>query len=418
MRTATLAVPATLLAILAMAGSALAFTNVTVLGESGQPVKGARLTLPDGKEVGTTDDRGQARLELGAGTHTIVVESGKTRVERQYTEPPGGAGNVTWQIPASAAAPQPSPDRFSLEGFGGAAFFDLPTIEYGTLVTSSIIGTEEKILRSEDSPTGWLAGFDFEFPITPNGALTGQIRYERTETDASRSIPVGGSPVAQVYFDRAPNEATAVGLGATGADVTIDTTFSRFAVYVEYMHDMNHCFKLDSSPLHVKAGGGLAYFRSWLSHDARQTSPTFSGIFSDAQIDSTTNIVGPNLGLALEYRLAKFSFELETHLLPGVAFGSGTAEQDNRCNLCASAQQAFTVKREQERSDFGLVTGLTARLAYSVTDRLQIGLTGGYDYTNTLYTWKIPVSPVEQPAKLDRKSTSTGFAGVSLRWSF
>lgn len=406
-------------AVLATAGGALAHTDVTVLTETGQPVRGAKLTLPDGKEVATTDDRGRARLDLGPGTHTIVVVSGRTRVERRYTETPGVAGNVTWQVPAAPAAPGPWTGMFSLEPSAAAALFDLPTIKYGTLVTSPIIGTEEKIVESDDSPVGWSLGVDLALPITPNGAVTARVRWEQAETEASRSIPVGGSPVALVYIDRAPNGATAVGLGASGAEVNVDTTFRRLAAGGGYMHDMNHCFGWGDGPVRLKLGGGIAYFGSWLSHDAMQTSPQFAGVFSDAELDATTHIVGPSLDVGVELlRRRPVSLELSTYVVPGVAFGSGTARQDNRCNVCPAPQQAFTIKREEDRTDFGLVVGVGARLAYSVTERFQVGVTGGWEYANTLYNWNVPVSPVEQPARLERESTSTGFAGVFVRWTF
>jgi hypothetical protein len=320
-------------------------------------------------------------------------------------------------------APAPGVPGFYASGGTGAAFItDLPRLQYGTLViVPGVAGSEQAIVETDSEIVGWRLALGVDVPVSRAGSVSAEFAYRQAEADASASVPVGSTSVAIVYFDQAPNGVRAIGLGSTGADVEVESTFSKIAFYARYSHDVGDLFGARSDRWQVRAGAGLGFQRIALSHDASQTSPTFTGIRSDAEIDSQTIIVGPRFDLGLAYRwdLSRpVSLGIDGYVVPGVAFGSGTAEQHNRCDLCAAPQRDFTVERESDRSDFGLIAGFTGRVGVSLTDRLQLGVEGGWERTGTVYSWQVPISPLEQPARLEQKSADVGFVGVYVRWAF
>jgi len=344
-------------------------------------------------------------------------------------EGPRGAG-LGVPFPGSAGfgstGPVPGAPGFYANLGTGAAFIDVPTVTYGTIVNvPGVFGTETPVARSDGGLAGWRLALGMDVPITRQGTVSGQIAYRHAEEEASAGVDVGGPRVATVYFDRAPNGSTGVSLGQTGADVKIESVFSKLAFYAQYSHDVTDLLLGAPARGHdghqARIGLGLAFQRVDLSHDAVQTSRTFNDIRSSADIDGETHVVGPRLEAGLSCRMdwgVPFSFGIEGYVVPGYAFGSGTARQRSICPLCPAAERDLTIARDQDRSGFALIAGFTGRVAVDVTDRIQLGVEGGFEHTNTLYSWRIPVSPVEQPARLGSDSLDVGFVGVSVRWAF
>jgi hypothetical protein len=204
-----------------------------------------------------------------------------------------------------------------------------------------------------------------------------------------------------------------VALGATGADVRIDSRVDQFEFDTIYRHNFTPMLDLQ-----ITGGVGVGYRRWTMWHGGEQTSPTFPGIRSEIEIDSETHIFGPVFEGGLGWRANRWlSLRFSAFLLPGWGYGSGTARQRNLCNLCAAALRDFTIEIDEDKSDFALVGGLTGQIGVSLTDRLQIGVMGGYEWTKT-YAWDIPESPLEQPARLQRDPAGGARVGAFLRYTF
>lgn len=58
-----------------------------------------------------------------------------------------------------------------------------------------------------------------------------------------------------------------------------------------------------------------------------------------------------------------------------------------------------------------VVAGVNGRVGYTVTD-LQVAVEGGFKYTGDVHTWQIPVSPLQQPARLKKEAVEVGTVGV------
>jgi hypothetical protein len=381
---------------------------------------------PAPRTVTTDPATGTVRIEVDAGKRITVTPRDPNVTGSPVTRTvPATPTVIAFPVRPAMASRQPFPGFAGSEPGQpgpairgvvpwleiGAWFGNVPRVNYGTVIPGAA-GSEASIAKSDDTPTGPRFGLGVDVPVTRNGSLGLRGSFQFTDDDSSASVPVGGQNVAQVYFERF-NGSGGLALGQTGADVKIETKTTQFAFDALYRHNFT-----PMSEVQLTGGLGIGYRRWTMWHEAEQTSPTFAGIRSEAEIDSETHIVGPIFEGGVGWRASRWlSLGLTGFVLPGWRHGCGTAEQQNVCNVCATPQRDFTLEIDEHESGFGLVGGLTGQVGVALTDRLQIGVIGGYEWTKT-YAWDLPESPLEQPARLEREPTGSGRVGVFLRYVF
>ena len=375
--------------------------------------------------VKTDPATGTARIDVEVGKRITVSPRDPSYTGAPVTHTVTGPTTLGVPVRPAIAASQPfpgsagsQPDYVPRFGFIpwneiGAMFANLPRVNYGTAIPGGA-GSEVPIVRSDDSIPGPRVGVGVDVPVTARGSLSARLSYAHSSDTTTGGVAVGGFGVAQVYL--APfNNSTGVALGATGANVKIESEAHRLDLDLLYRHAF---YTSPTGAFQFTGGLGIGYRRWSQSHEASQTSPVFLGIHSNAEIESETNIIGPLFEIGVAWRPTRdLSLGLTGTLLPGYGFGSGSADQRNFCNLCPAAQQAFRIEVEDDKSDFALAGGLAGRIGYSVTDWLQLGVTGGYELQKN-YSWDIPESPLEQPARLQRRPAGAGFVGAYIRFTF
>jgi hypothetical protein len=302
----------------------------------------------------------------------------------------------------------------------GVAFFDATSVGYGSQRTGAA-GTEGYIAETSSHSTGYRLAADGGAALGDRAEVVGHAAYRHADFEGNGFVPVGGATVATTYFNRAPNGSTGIDQGTNGANTSVHGNISKYEVDVAYRMNINTQLGWSEERPKLKAGIGIGFRRFEFSYMAEQTSPTFDGVHSKAWIDGTTNFIGPRIDSSIAFDVpaaVPFKIEIAGYVIPGYRWGDGRAKQRSLCDVCGADEQNLKIVVERNRSGFGLVAGVTGRVAIDLTDDLQLGFEGGYEFTNAVNSWKIPKGPFEAPADLATEPVKIGYVGVNLRLSF
>jgi hypothetical protein len=354
MRTLMTGLLAAGLAVLVTAGSALAFTNVTVLTEGGQPVKNAMLTLPDGKAVGTTDDNGRARLDLGRGKHVINIESAYTApVRRSFVEPEQGEGNVTFRVPLRSSIGANNPP------FGTVAVGP----KYQGSWHTSLTPTLRRLIDTTPAAT---------FPITASRAdlaaaernIEQTLRVDEALADVAIGLPrftlldcmtlspgvsvgLGSNSLRYEETDRSnrANDFKATGTG-------FSWNFNLEGMVSPVPHD-GHAWMNDGFVrFGYGRGGGSADVDVSPRTDLRGTSPAGTIIEQEGDFRWTTEDVYAHIGRGF------FRNRVTPYVGAGWQRRTTTFELESRTNVLGLGDVNRKVRRETEDEDWRGVAGV------------------------------------------------------------
>jgi hypothetical protein len=295
-------------------------------------------------------------------------------------------------------------------GFGSTSG---PRVTGGTYIDLSNV--DHPVTYSKDNLTGPVfKGFG------TYGPFYGYISYGDFRGSANGSVPVGMYNVGSFYIYPF-NNSNGVGFGAAGLSSQIDSHVRQFDLAFGGLIPITQTNNNGAFPTQVVGKVGIDYSYIGTSHTSWETTPTYSGIYSMENYDSSQNFIAPrfNVDLFLGDRLKPgvFGF-IGGGIAPGYTWANLSAFQHNVCNLCPPVQQDFTLSRDSSENGFAFKAGLTAGVGYNVTDSLSMGLYGNVEYLSKVYSWEVPYTANNTPIHVTSHSQTTWSVGGGFAYRF
>jgi hypothetical protein len=254
--------------------------------------------------------------------------------------------------------------------------------------------------------------------------------YNTASGSANGSVAAGTDNVAQTYI--VPNPAsgsTGILAGATGQAVTVDTS----------IHTYNWAagIQVDTSPVPLANGVagppaavlipsfdiGLRYQRLAREDRVSQQSLTFADLSSVTNLDATSDFLAPSFGVGL--RAIPTGPEgpfgsVRGMVAPGVLWTDASASQFSQCGPCGagSPERDVSLRRDFDDSKFSVIAGVSAEIGYQFNPNLKLSVLGSYEYMSHVPVLDIPITPTEQPVRLDYGPGHAWQAGARLTLQF
>jgi hypothetical protein len=309
----------------------------------------------------------------------------------------------------------------------GAIWTRPPQVQGGTRFDAAT-GTEFGILKSDRTLTGPSGTLYAQFPMPASNSRWGDyshvnisISYSRFDGSAQGSVPIGGDNVAQTYIIPNPvSGSTGIFAGATGQSVNIQSNGHYFdAVFGLVGMPVSRFFLAremagETDGVRFQAGFGLRYRNSSIEHGINQQSLTFPGVNSVIDLEVNSNFVAPNLSFGANIMPSGSSgmyFGAMAFVAPGVLITNANATQNSRCNVCPAAEQNITLGRDFSSTSFAAMMGVDVKVGYQVNPAFTVQLEGGYQYMTRADSFSVPITPTEQPIRLDHGSSSSAHIG-------
>lgn len=329
------------------------------------------------------------------------AEPGKAEAPKEPAKTGTGSA-VPNQPPEPPKAPADSPDqghgsvptlKFNGEVFANVAL--MPQFGAGTAIN----GGRHSIVDSPGTLTGAGINFGVDIPTTLNAFGTGtepwwsiNIGFARATGRSSGELAPGAATTGFDYIQ--PNPASGVifiNHFLNGQIVYIDS--ERNQLDVEVLHNVKWRMTLNTmipaTPVEASAGVGFQFRAIWDSHQVNQSIINFPDVTSFLNLDSSTFFIAPKIMLRGEYEVGRFEFYVGAYFAPGLAIGSGRAEQHARCPVCAASEQSVNLSREDSFVKFAINTGARAWVSYEVTPAVKARAFVGYDYFSNTARWQL-----------------------------
>lgn len=354
--------------------------------------------------------------------------------EAPKTEPgnaePAKTGTGTGTGTTPGQAPKPPSDspgqghgsvptlKFNGEVFANVAL--MPQFGAGTAIN----GGRHSIVESPGTISG--AGFNLglDIPTTLNAFGTGMepswsinIGFARATGRSSGELAPGAATTGFDYI--APNPASGlhfINHFLNGQVVYIDS--ERNQLDAEILHNVKWQMTLNTmipaTPVEASAGVGFQFRAIWDSHQVNQSIINFPDVTSTLNLGSSTYFIAPKLMVRGEYEVGRFEFYVGAYVAPGLVFGSGHAEQQARCSVCAASEQSVNLSRDDSFVKFAVNTGARAWVSYELTPAVKARAFVGYDYFSNTARWQLDPGN----AYLKGGSTGTWRMGLGLTMRF
>jgi hypothetical protein len=293
-----------------------------------------------------------------------------------------------------------------------------------------VSGTEVGIIKSQKYMTGESGAFSGQTAV-PNGLWGDRLQfhsmYGRFNGSAQGSVPIGGGNVAQTYIEPLPGGSTGIFAGNTGQTVNIQSKGQQFDTMVALIGAMPVTAFLVSQgqagvpQVRFETGFGFRYRYFNTEHSIDQQSLTFPGVHSNIDLKVNSHFFAPNFSFGanvLPSGPSGMFYGSSVFVAPGVLVTNAEATQNSRCNLCPIAEQVVDLSRRFNSSEFSAVVGVDAKFGWQINPSLKIQVEGGYQHTTNTQFFSVPITPVQQPIKLDDGSSGRAHIALSLRYAF
>jgi hypothetical protein len=340
--------------------------------------------------------------------------------------PPPPPPTPTPDAPGHGSAIPPSMPGGMLASWGekwalgvtlGYQLQQVPVVDLGTLVAGAP-GEEEAAVESEENLSTVLAGIGMETPF-------GTIHFEYAGGEASESAtePVGGLPVAFVYYQ--PNSGGVLGLntGPNGGEFDLKAELDRFGF--RYRLPFTFCDEEDEEGFIESswvAGPAFAFIRSEVDYRGSAMSINFPGISSTTRQEVDENRYG--LGGFAGYRRA-FGYSIVGTVEIDVDLYYRDADlrsrQQNFCGEPGCPPAAtFTANNRDSDSAFTWGAGFQVGLDYSPIEHSLLGLRLGYRYLGATAQLHNPTSTIDfdRPPHLGKEDVSGFQVGLRYQYAF
>jgi opacity protein-like surface antigen len=325
---------------------------------------------------------------------------------------PGDTGRSQAQAPA-AAAYTPWEEKWGVSLGVGYAEVETPQVDSGTLVTGA--------------PGSEIAGVETEEDVKDvsfNPVLTtpwGNLEFTYFDGDGSEraSEPVGGLPVAFVYYQPAVSGSLGLNTGPNGGvfrgknDVT--TYYFRYQLPFNFHESSTNSYYSEVGPTLF---GGNTDYCYW----ARTQSINLPGIFSETHqsVDEQRyglGLRGTHLHRITPNIVGRFVLDIDGYYRDSELH----SRQDNVCSApgCPSAN-TFTARNHDGDSGFSFGVGFKTGLDYAFTENLTLGMEFDYRYRHDTAALKNPTSTIDfdRPPHLDTTGVNSWGIGVRLSYTF
>ena len=274
--------------------------------------------------------------------------------------------------------------------------------------TYDLLNVDHPVTYSKDNLTGPVIKAFGNY-----GPFYGYISYGDFRGSANGSVPIGMYNVGLFYIYPF-NGSNGVGLGAAGLYSQIDSHVRQFDLAFGRFIPIAQTNNGGAFQTQIVAKVGIVYSYIGTSHTSWENTPTFNGIYSMENYDSSRNFIAPGFNVDLflgdRSKSGLFGF-VGGQFAPGYTWANLSAFQHNWCDLCPAAQQDFTLSRDFHESSFAFKAGLTAGVGFNVTDRLSLGLYGNVEYFNKVYGWDVPYTANNTPIQATYHSQTTWSVG-------
>lgn len=368
-----------------------------------------------------------ALFQLARDLEAAAAELFKHCVEPAKTDPPKtGAGSTQPNKPPEPPkAPASSPDHGSVPNFkfNGELFANVNWVSQfgaGTVIN----GGRHAIVDSPGTLTG--AGFrmGLDLPSRMNPFGTGRdpwwsidVGFARATGSTSGAVAPGAATTGFDYIR--PNPASGLVFLShflNGQVVTIDS--ERNQLDVEVLHNVKWQMTLNTmipaTPIETSLGIGMQFRAIWDTHKVNQSIINVPDVTSIIDLDSSTYFIGPKIMGRAEYEMGRWEFYVGAYVSPGLAIGSGRAEQQARCPVCAASEQSVNLGASDSFVRFAVNAGARAWVSYAITPAVTARAFAGYDYFSHAARWQLDPGN----AQLRTGSAGTFRVGVGLSLRF
>jgi opacity protein-like surface antigen len=295
----------------------------------------------------------------------------------------------------------------------GYAEFETPQVDSGTLVTGTP-GSEKKGVETE----AYLSDVFFGLALT---GKMGKLEFTYFDGDGSEraSEPVGGLPVAFVYYEPAASGSLGLNTRSNGGVFRgkneVTTYYFRYQLPFNFHESSTNSYYSEVGPTLF---GGNTDYCYW----ARTQSINLSGIFSETHqsVDEQhygLGIRGTHLHRLTDYIIGRFVLDIDGYYRDSDLH----SRQDNVCSApgCPPAN-TFTARNDDSDSGFSWGVGVKAGLDYAFTENWALGMEFNYRYRHDTAALKNPTSTIDfdRPPHLDTTGVNAWGIGIRLSYTF
>lgn len=344
----------------------------------------------------------------------------KSAYDRLSTQPP-------------QRCPPPDTPVVVFSASGGASQLRVSSISGGT----QFVGTEVAIVDSDGTLTGGFGQASLNIPIQnlplfvglPVDTFTISGRFEQVSGSSSGFVPSAGNPVA--FTNLFPNPATGstgILLGAIGQNVVIDTEVDHFDFYAGFSRGLLTAggpALLADAPLvnNIVVGLGLRGGVRRREDNILQSTVLFSDFLrQQINVDVQTVFVGPQISAGVGRAPAGGSgvfWSVNGYLAPTVTFTDARFSQSTLCTLCPLAgDRDYRLNSDISDTGFSLIAGGGFSVGFRFSPGTSLAAYASYEYVGQVGTGFVPITPSQQPPRIENDSISAGRFGVRFVSTF
>ena len=301
--------------------------------------------------------------------------------------------------------------------FAGVESVDVGRVGLGTVIGG---GTERALLKSDDRISGANVGVGFGHRIGDlgwfrNARLVASFNYlDASDSDAADE-PIGGRPVAITYHQRAPNNSTGLGLGATGLSARQDVDIAGYRAMVGIA---SRIALTQSRKTGFRPFVGLKYERMEQEFSGVLRSLTFNDITSTTSQTLTDDYFGPSFGGYFDLKCDDTAFMIGGKIDLLHRWSRFDSVQQNRCGACAAPENAFDAVRSDRDTGFTLGGEFLVGVNHRLLPNLSLGAVTGVRYRDERAVVINPESPAQGTVRFGTDSATDGFIQARARYSF
>lgn len=222
--------------------------------------------------------------------------------------------------------------------------------------------------------------------IIKDGVYIFSGNYAEADGSSEAQIGNGTDNVGIVYHDFAPSGSTGVNIGSSGLDVRTNSITSRLRIQFDMSTETDGGVTFGARLRNQVAVGAGARFTN-TEHTASVTTPTFNDISASSiqKLDENFYYINGYSTLSFEPdgdRQGGFGLYLTPRVEAGYRDASLDSRQINICGLCGAADQNFNININNDDNGFYYDLSFSADLAYHMTDKLSVGISGNVGWRN------------------------------------